>query len=483
MNQTHAPHDHAVQFYENDDYLCDKVAAFIADGLHAGQPGLLIATGAHRAAVLEALNAKGHCADELQTSGQLVVLDAADTLAQFMRDGAPDEELFNAVISGAIVDLLQHRGTNSLRAYGEMVDVLWRSGNLASALRLEDLWNALSHKHSFSLLCAYAMANFYKESHAPYFDEICLAHSHVAPTESYLAIEDSAARAREVASLQQRALALEAELLHRRRLEQDLRDALQSRMRTEHALLQAKDEAEQAARAKSEFLAVMSHELRTPLNAIVGYDDLLAQEVGGPTTETQQVYIRRIRRSAEQLMDLIDQILTVSRLEAGMERARLVPTDVHALTAEAVALVEPLALSKGLLLEYAADGQQVICEVDPGKLRQILLNLLSNAIKFTAQGAVRLTFGVTGGELRFSVADTGVGISPSNLDRIFEPFVQVDASATRRFGGTGLGLSVSRDLARMMGGDIAATSVPSHGSTFTLRLPLVGALVRSPAAS
>ncbi|HEX2188438.1 MAG TPA: ATP-binding protein [Longimicrobiaceae bacterium] len=229
--------------------------------------------------------------------------------------------------------------------------------------------------------------------------------------------------------------------------------------------------AEEASRAKSEFLATMSHELRTPLNAIVGYADLLDAGVGGPLSEVQHVHLARLRRSADHLLQLIDEVLTFSRLEAGREPVRVEGVDLAEVARAAAELVEPAAAERGLRLRVHVPRGPVPGWTDPAKVRQILLNLLSNAVKFTERGEVLLALRVEASWVQIAVADTGIGILPEDQGRIFEPFTQVDGSRTRRAGGTGLGLSVSRGLAVLLGGELTVSSVPGEGSTFTLHLP------------
>jgi signal transduction histidine kinase len=215
----------------------------------------------------------------------------------------------------------------------------------------------------------------------------------------------------------------------------------------------------------------MSHELRTPLNAIIGYEDLLNMEVGGPVNADQRKYLGRIRSGAHQLLRLIDQVLSLARIEAGREDLTIESVDVIAVATETAALVEPIVSKKGLTLAVRTPSEAAFVDTDAGKLRQILLNLLSNAAKFTSEGGIHLDIRVDAGVVTFAVGDTGVGIDLLYLDKIFDPFVQVDNSATRHFEGTGLGLSVSRHLARLLGGDIEVASVPGNGSVFTLRIP------------
>ena len=245
------------------------------------------------------------------------------------------------------------------------------------------------------------------------------------------------------------------------------------------ALVVRTEEAESASRAKSDFLATMSHELRTPLNAVIGYTQLLADEVTGPLTVEQQVQLGRIRVSARHLLSLIEEILTLSRLEAGKETVVLDRVRLAGVVTDAAAIVEPLAVAKGLDFRIACDD--VALDTDAGKLRQILVNLLSNAVKFTDRGEVSLRAFVDGSCVACVVRDTGIGIEPAHLEHIFEPFWQVERAATRRAGGTGLGLGVSRRLARLLGGELRVVeSTPGRGSSFRVDLPLASRGVGAP---
>jgi signal transduction histidine kinase len=226
-----------------------------------------------------------------------------------------------------------------------------------------------------------------------------------------------------------------------------------------------------ANEAKATFLATMSHELRTPLNAIIGYSDLLQAEVGGTLTPQHKQHVGRIGGAARHLLGLIEGILNFARLEAGQEQVRLDSADAGQLATDVVALVDPLARARGLDLRLTVREAPFVIRTDPAKFRQILLNLLSNALKFTQQGAVLMDLRRDDDSVVCTVTDTGIGISREDLEVIFEPFRQVGQVHTHRAPGTGLGLSVSRQLARLLGGDLHAESTPGQGSTFTLRIP------------
>jgi PAS domain S-box-containing protein len=244
------------------------------------------------------------------------------------------------------------------------------------------------------------------------------------------------------------------------------------RARLYDAERRARAEAEEANRAKFEFLTTMSHELRTPLNAIAGYVDLLELEIRGPITAEQRSDLARIRRSQTHLLGLINDVLNFARIETGHVNFTLQDLPADEVLAEVEPLIAPQVAARGVTYEHRCPAPVPVLHADPEKLRQILLNLLSNAVKFTpAGGRITLVCDEDAGVVRFRVEDTGIGIPADKLSSIFEPFVQVNAGYTRTSEGTGLGLSISRDLARAMGGELTAESVEGEGSVFTLILP------------
>ena len=241
------------------------------------------------------------------------------------------------------------------------------------------------------------------------------------------------------------------------------------RARTEESEA-ARIEAEEADRAKSDFLAIISHELRTPLNAIIGYTDLLLSGIPEPLPDPARGHVDRVRGASQHLLELIEEILSFSNIEAGGERVRVESVDLPELIRDVADIAEPLAARKGLVLRVSAPDDARV-ETDPAKVRQILLNLLSNAVKFTDEGEIELSGEVANGGVLLRVRDTGIGIRSEHLPRVFDAFWQAETAATRRQGGTGLGLAVSRKLAQLLGGDIAVESAPGKGSTFTVLLP------------
>jgi PAS domain S-box-containing protein len=610
----HDAHHHAVQFYDSEAYLASVVSEFLAEGVKANQPVVVVATPSHRRAFTKQLRDFGVNVGALRRAEQLHFLDARQTLAKFMVDGEPDSGRFTATIGNVIVRALRGRDDMRVRAYGEMVDLLWKDGNTEGAIQLERLWNDLANHHRFSLLCAYSMGNFCRANDAEAFQRICAEHSHVVPTESYTDVDEQA-RLLEISRLQQRARAYEAEVAERETVERRLRDTVialnereaelrdvlenaaegihlvgpdakiewanpaelemlgytadeylgrniaefhvdapvieniltrlkagetvhgaEARLRHKdgsirHVLInsnvrwrdgkflhtrcftkdisefraaahareealaaerearldaerarceadaarsiaeEARATAEQAYRAKSEFLAVMSHELRTPLNAIGGYAELMELGIHGQVTPPQREALERIQRSQRMLLGLINQVLNYARVETGNVHYDVAPVLLGDALRSAEGLIAPQLRAKGLRLESRECASDVSVRADGEKLQQIVVNLLTNAVKFTDRGGVvRIEVEVDRDIVRVHVSDTGIGIAGDKLEMIFEPFVQVDPNYTRTRDGVGLGLAISRDLARGMGGELSVSSVEGKGSTFTLAL-------------
>jgi signal transduction histidine kinase len=234
----------------------------------------------------------------------------------------------------------------------------------------------------------------------------------------------------------------------------------------------AEQEALAASRAKSEFLASMSHELRTPLNAIGGYAELLALGVRGSLNADQAQDIARIRRSQKHLLTLINDVLNFAKVDAGQAEYRLTAVPVDEALKDTESMIAPQILAKGLRYQYKGAGRTESVLADPEKMQQIVLNLLSNAVKFTETGgSITVSATPQGGCIEISVKDTGVGIAEEKIDKVFDPFVQAGRQLNQPAQGVGLGLAISRDLARAMNGEICLESAVGKGSTFTLSLP------------
>ncbi len=271
-----------------------------------------------------------------------------------------------------------------------------------------------------------------------------------------------------------------------RRLQRELGEALARRNAELERMVAERTDELRAARAaadaanasKSTFLANMSHEIRTPMTAILGFSDLLADPSQSPAE--RDACIHTIRRQGDHLLSVINDILDLSKIEADKLIVECIPTPVASVLEDVRASLLPKAEAKGITLAFEApEPIPATIRTDPTRLRQVLINLVGNAIKFTPSGGVTVrTRFEPEGFLRFDVSDTGIGMAPDQLTRLFRPFSQADDSTTRRFGGTGLGLTISKRLARLLGGDIRVSSIERRGSTFTLTInpgPLVDA--------
>jgi signal transduction histidine kinase len=253
--------------------------------------------------------------------------------------------------------------------------------------------------------------------------------------------------------------------------------ATQSTLAIQHARLfreleEKSRELELASRHKSEFLANMSHELRTPLNAVLGYTELVLDSIYGEVPEKIRDVMTRIDKSGRHLLGLINDILDLSKIEAGQLVLSLADYSMKELVQTVFTAVESLAAEKKLALKVDVAADLPRGRGDERRLSQVLLNLVGNALKFTEAGDVRVKAGFEDGQFRVAVADTGPGISPSDQERIFEAFQQVDSSLTRKKGGTGLGLSIARRIVELHGGRLWVESVPGKGSTFSFTVPV-----------
>jgi signal transduction histidine kinase len=267
---------------------------------------------------------------------------------------------------------------------------------------------------------------------------------------------------------------LAAELAHLNEgLEDRVREATTELEERNRQLEWQRRELERAYQLKSEFLASMSHELRTPINALLGYTSLMRDRIYGELTPRQEEALQRMYSASQHLLELVNDVLDLAKIEAGKMPVNIESVALDMLIRELSLTIDPMVRRKNLEFELDVSPELPVLETDRTKIKQILLNLLSNAVKFTHEGSIVLrAMPVGGGGVSIEVRDSGIGIAPDDMGKIFEDFRQVDQSSTREYGGTGLGLSITKKLLNLLGGTISVDSEAGVGSTFFVWLPL-----------
>jgi signal transduction histidine kinase len=472
-----ASHSHAVQFYDDEEFLFDTVAQFLHVGLLAGEHLLVIATAEHREGFKRHLQSAD--IDGVLASGRLAFLDARETLAKFMVDGTPDPARFHGLLD-TVLGPMSRTGQEraGIRAYGEMVDLLWKDGNPAAAIRLEELWNDAARSYSFSLLCAYLMGNFYKEADTGRFLEVCRNHSHVVPTESYALLDHPEARLREISTLQQRARSLESEIQHRKDVEAALRDALRERNRAENELKaciirerEARAAAEASDAFKEIFLGTLGHDLRNPLNTVLTTARLMT--IRGELAPESQRRLERVLASGERMERMIAQILDVTRarLTGGTLVSRKHEQDLVPLVSK---IVEEIRVAHpDQVIDFVTSGP-CVASVDGDRFEQVVSNLLGNAVTHgDPSKPVRVAVEERSGMVHLLVHNRGKPIEPGSMSSLFDPFTRRQRPE-RRSDGLGLGLYISQRIVVAHGGDIEVESTEETGTRFLVSLPQDG---------
>lgn len=453
-----SPLDHVVQFYDSEDFLRDTVAQFLGGGLATGAPALVIATAGHRALFRGSLETRAFDLVRAQETMLFTDLDAQQTLSRFMVTGMPDAARFRAVVGSTIAMVQERHPGQRIRAYGEMVDLLWRSGQREAALRLEEMWNDLGRDLSFSLLCAYSIRGFEQESDTAALQAVCHAHSKAVPTESYADIATEDGRLREITLLQQRAVALEHEVAQRRRLETQLRDALERETG-------ARAEAERAVHYNQMFAGMLGHDLRNPLNAILTTAHYLSRSSGDAKTTAAAT---RIASSSNRMARMIEQLLDFTKIRVG-DGLAIQPLEVDLAELCRAVQSELEGSNPGCTITLRALGDTV-GRLDPDRMMQVLSNVVGNAAHHGEAGcAVTVTVdGTDTNELRLIVRNGGV-VPPDVMPVLFEPFRAVTKGQRTR--GLGLGLYITRQIVAAHEGAIEVESSADHGTTFRITLP------------
>ena len=416
---------HFVQFYESDSFLIQSIRDFflICD------TGIIIATAEH----IEKIKNTA-----LEYSSKIIFLEVAETLSLFMIDGLPNTALFAESI-GMIVKKACQRG--EVRAFGEMVSVLWAEGNQQAAIKLEALWNDLQNSLSFSLLCAYPLRSFNDHSHAQSFELVCSHHTHVVPAESYNHDSDTGTRLRTIASLQQKATSLEAELKKTKILESQ----------------------------KNDFLALASHELKTPLTSIKIYEQVLREKFEEKNDSQAVAYLFKMDTQINKLSSLVNDLLDITRIQSDRLKFNNSNFDIALLLSE-VANEMQLTTSQHTIEVDIRHHTNVFADHD--RISQVLTHLLSNAIKYSPDhNKIIVGCEHSGTSVRIWVQDFGIGIHPSSQLKIFEQFFRADDPQIRTFPGLGLGLYISKQIMERQNSTLKVESAKGEGSIFSFTLP------------
>jgi signal transduction histidine kinase len=463
---------HAVQFYDDEAFLFDTVARFVAAGLKAREPVLVVTTKAHKRGIIRRLD--GQAMQDAQESGLLTFVDARHLLSRLMLGGMPDPVRFRGSLERLLAPMSEQSGVR-IRIFGEMVDLLWKDGNPQAAARLEELWNEAGKAHSFSLVCAYAMGNFGREGDAMPFGDLCSGHSHVLPTEHFSRLDDGEAQLRQISALEQRAEALKSESLRGRQLERALRDALRERTRVELEL-RVSLEREQRSRVAAEaneafrqaFAGRFGHDLREPLHTILTTARLMTMhrdlsDESQRRLERVQASGVRMQRMIEQLLDLIEE-----RSSGGIIVARDREHDLVPLVAR---VIDDLRLSNpGRNIELTSDAS-CMAAADASRIEQVVATLLGNAVAHGDRTRpVRVSVAARGAQVHIAVHNHGPAIEPALLGRLFEPPLDVRAAGPRP-EALGLGLYIARRILDAHSGRLEVESSAGEGTRFEAVFP------------
>jgi len=467
------PGTHAVQFYDEENFLIDTVGSFLSAGLAAGERLVVIATRPHIDAFL--LKADPHHLERARDEGRLTLLDGRRTLSQLMVGDMPDPQRFRDWLSAIIDSDPPGSSPARVRAYGEMVDLLARDGNVAAAVRLEELWHAVLQENTFTLLCAYLMNNFVRQGDSDRLLQVFANHTHVIPTERFVRLTNSDQRLREVARLQHRGQALDSEIDRRRRLEHALDGALGDLAYVEKQLLIAL-EREQGARRRAEssdafkerFLGILGHELLNPLNTILTTVRMMArrQELGAEN----EGRLDRVVASGVRMQRMIDQLLDIaqSRLPEGIAIGPHEARDLAPLVTKVVGEIG--ASSPSRTVEVAASP--CVVRVDVNRFEQAVWSLLSYSVAHSDPAHhIGVELSPRDGAACLAIHTPGRPTDTVPLPVLLDSF-QLDEQTEVRMDGLALGLYLAKRIVLAHGGRIGVRISPERGTTLETILPL-----------
>ncbi|HVX30758.1 MAG TPA: response regulator [Nitrolancea sp.] len=431
-------HAHTVFFYEDDDYLIDKLARYVGDALDTGAAAIVLATEAHLRALEPRLTERGFDLAAIARDDRYQTMMVDTTLERVMRYGAPDSDLFFALFDEVIARAARNQRT--VVVYGELVAQLVQDGNSASAVALEHLWNQLAHRRGFELLCAYPIHAFSTIKDAASLAAICDLHTRVTPAESVPRFDDGEEQRRAIARLQQRVLALESELARRDRAGND------------------------------RFVSVAAHELKTPISSLRAYAQLLLRE-GQEQGQIDRVRFEHAMGAIEsqtgKLTRLISNVIETLELDDGAMHIDVMTVDL----AELVRSTLRREFSDAHhTFEFIAPASCIV-RVDPHRMQQAILNLLDNASKYSPPGSVVSVEleSLSDGAARLRVTDSGMGIAKGQRAAVFDRFYRAHVNSHQ--SGLGLGLYVARNIVELHGGTLQIEDAPGRGSRLVLELP------------
>lgn len=437
---------HFVQFYEHEEFLINSLSDYIADGLAANEACIIIATSSHIDALEKKLASNPNIdLSSSQWRGYYFALDARETLTKFMVNGHPDPLKFRAIMDDVVGKLAARQ--IPIRAFGEMVALLWADENQEAVIELEKLWNDLAKVYTFKLFCAYPLAAFNKQGCSSVFAKINHTHSHTLPAESYSMLATANERRKEITTLQQKAGQLD------------------------DTIAQC-DHLSKLNESKDEFISIASHQLRTPATGVKQYTGLLLQNFSDPLTDNQRKLLELAYLSNERQLKIIDDLLKVASLDAGKITLEKAVCDVHAiLRTVAQDQKDTIEQRRQTLTLTLADELNVIADIH--YLRMVFENLLSNASKYSLTGAtLSISTHQDNGCVFIDFTDNGIGISTEDQTKLFQKFSRINNSHSRSVDGNGLGLYWSKKIIDLHDGKLSLVSQPDTGSTFTVQIPI-----------
>lgn len=434
---------HSVQYYENDAFLISLVKQHVITGLEKGETCIIVVTDEHKRGAIAAMSRLELArAQQAMQDGQLLICDAHETLASIVSQGNPDNGRFfehvGKVIERALID------GRPVRAFGEMVALLYADGNEHGALLLEDMWNMLQKQHSFSLVCAYPLKYFGMKAHCQAFTQISNKHTMIIPGESYSNLVSAQDRLRLIAELQQKAGALETEVDMRKKLEKQ----------------------------KDAFIGIASHELKTPVTSIKAYAQILERRFERKGDDESARCLRKMDTQLTKLTSLIHDLLDVTKIEAGELQFNQGYFDLNELVEE---VIETMQLTTSIHRMEKDLGYRGRVYGDRDRIGQVIMNLLGNAIKYSPRAdRIVITTRLRPEGALVSIQDFGFGIRKEHQDKIFTRFYRIDGDYKDTYPGMGLGLYIGTQIINRHGGRLWVESETGKGSTFSFLLPANG---------